>query len=139
MNKFFKNQKGISVISLMLIIIIVAIGIIFARKSIKLHSIESMVLTKYNLEDNLDKYYNLKKDSDDIIYVGYAIMYYSTLGYMSDFFNSEVSKPNDYTQIYGKTIKELKEKGEVLMRKNNTTPQDFKENMDIMMDILTIK
>ena len=60
MSKFFKNQKGISIISL-IIVIIIAIVIILARKSIKLYSIENIVLTKYNMEDNLQKYSELKK------------------------------------------------------------------------------
>ena len=41
--------------------------------------------------------------------------------------------------IIHKFMVKLKEKGRVLMEKNDITPEEFKENMDILTDILTIK
>lgn len=124
-----KNQKGISLISIIIIIAIIVVGIIFLKNITKSSYLENITLTKDNFEETMNNYSKLKKDTDDIVYVGYAVMYYTTRDYISNAFNSEATEEDAYVNVYGKTIKELKNEGKSLMKKNNITPAQFKNNL----------
>lgn len=129
MKKILKNQRGITLVKLGIIIIIAIIAIAFIGRTIKIASIENTKLTKENFQSTMDDYSKLKKDTDDIVYAGYAIMYYTMTDYMSNIFNSNATEDDAYAQVYGKSLSKLKDEGKSLMKKNNITPKEFKEKL----------
>ncbi len=130
MEKNLKNQKGITLVKLGIVIIIAILVIAFIGRLIKIASIENTKLTKDNYQTIMDDYSKLKKDTDDIIYAGYAIMYYTVQDSMSNIFNSNATEDDAYAQVYGKTLNKLKDEGKSLMKENNITPKEFKDKLE---------
>lgn len=134
-----KNQKGISLIVLLVLIIIVLTGILVFKflsnkKAVtgststkSTTNIEDIVLNKDNAQETIDKYGKLKEGTDELVYVTYAMMNYM---FSANTSKSATTNVDAYQKIYGKTLKELKEEGKQLMKKNNVTVEEFKKNMN---------
>jgi len=129
MSRFSKNQKGLALIYLIIIVLVIIIVAVLAKNVIGNIYIENVTLTKENIEETLEKYSEMKKDTDDLAYVGYALAYHTTIGYMSNIFNFGASEDVIYANIYGKSINDLKKEGKELMEDNNVTLDDFKKSM----------
>lgn len=132
MKNQMKNQKGITLIALIIIIAIVVAGIIFF---ISRNSTENIVLNKENFKEINEEYAEKNKNNDNVYYVVYAEMYYLikdgfTSGLSEAFTSGTVSEDTIYKNIYGKTIKELKKEGKKLMEENNVTVEEFKKNLN---------
>ena len=119
-----KNQKGISLIILILIIVII-IGVITTISGS--NSIENISLTKDNYKEIMNKYKEQKEYTNEIYYVAFACMYHS---YTIDLYitmHPETKDLGSFANIAGKTIKDLKKEGKLLMKVYNMTPQKVKQ------------
>ena len=127
MIKLLINQKGITLINVILILLIFIIGAILFKIIINGNSIENITLSKDNFQGTLkeyanNEYSNTEGASDDLAYVMYAIFNYSMIDSMSNNFEFD----DQLTIIYGKTINELKKEGKELMKKNDVQIETFK-------------
>lgn len=125
--KNLKNQNGIALINLVLILLILIIGAILFKAIMNGNSIENVKLSKDNYLETLKEYANneyssTKGSSDDLAYVMYAILNYSMIDSLSNSFEFD----DQLTIIYGKTINELKKEGKDLMKKNDVDIETFK-------------
>ena len=130
-----KKQKGISLISIIIIVAIVVAGVIFIQNK---NSVENIELNKENFNEINEKYFEKNKNNDDIYYVIYAEMYYMfkdgfTTGLGEIFTTGNVSEDAAYKSIYGKTMKELKKEGQDLMKENNITVEEYKKQVNSEM------
>lgn len=124
-----KRKQNDTTATTVICIIIAVVSLTLFIILIKNNSIENIILTKDNLQETMDNYSKMKKDSDDIVYVVYALLYYTTIDYMYNIFNLDAAEENAYMRVYGKTIKELKNEGKSLMEENNVTVKQFKESL----------
>lgn len=125
--KNLKNQKGTSLITAILVVLILIVGAVLFKLIINSNSIENKVLSEYNFQETLQEYAKLEGKSDNLAYVIYAMMYHSLSDYAFNYFtNGNLEFNEQFSSIYGKTIKDLKKEGKELMEENNVDVDNFK-------------
>ena len=97
-------------------------------------SIENEKLTKENYEKLINEYGEKHKDSDNAVYLSYALANYMFKDGMSAAFDmnktEEEKKQESYKNIYGKTIRTLVDEGKELMKENNVTVEEYKKSLE---------
>lgn len=100
-------------------------------------AISDIVLNKENFEEIMTKYGDTySKNSNEYLYLSYAEIYYVTQDGFKNALNTDMTDEQKddamYERIYGKTINQLISEGKQLMKENNITPEQWKENMNSM-------
>lgn len=122
--KKLKNCRGISLIVLIIIVaIILCVTLFFYKKSNNL----DVVVTADNYESIKDIF--TEKQEDELYYFYYACLYYG----MKNIFTKEYISTQDenilYQEIHGKTVQQLVDEGKQLMKDNNITLEEYKQQL----------
>ena len=128
-----KNEKKKSKVFLyaiiaVIIIAVVGIGAYFIKNS---KNIKNETITAENYEEIMDRIGKELKDENDKYYLSYSVMYYVMKDGIASVFseNENTSTSSMYTNIYGKTIKQLIDEGKQLMKENNITLDEYKSQL----------
>lgn len=88
--------------------------------------IEDQILTAENYTNLTTEFSEKNKDTDDFCYFLYAALYNSFTGAIS----STDSTDSTMNNIYGKTINELISEGKDLMKQNNISVEEYRQNLN---------
>lgn len=134
-----KERGKVAIYIVIAIVIIVALGIgayfLISKDSNILDvfspNIKSEVITSENYNEIMDKIGEDLKDDDDKYYLSYSVLYYAMKdGIASAFSGNENEVDNAmYANIYGKSIQQLIDEGKQLMKDNDITLEEYKEQL----------
>lgn len=138
------NSKVICITIAIIIMAIIGIaycmiqdGTIQVSNNIFIKSIRKETISKENYEELSTKIPEELGETDDAYYFSYSSMYYV----MKEGFTQEYLTTEDqsllYKNIYGKTVQNLIDEGKQLMKDNNITLEQFKEQLLKMKDYTT--
>lgn len=123
-----KSNKGYTIIILILIIAVAAVLFFIVRNN--KNDIRSQVFSAENFEELMNEISVELHGTDDIYYLGYAIMYNAMKeGFASAMVGGEPEEAM-YESIYGRRVQDLINEGKDLMRKNDVTIEEFKEQVE---------
>ena len=136
------NKKKIIIISVFILMVVAGIGGYFLLKDkdnipviSNTKNIRKEVITAENYEEISNKIGEELKDTDDLCYFGYACMYYI----MKDGFTEEYMTSQDetllYKSIHNKTVQKLIDEGKQLMKDNNVTIEQYKQEFQNLEDL----
>ena len=127
-NEKKKSKAFLYVIIAVIIIAVVGTGAYFIKNS---KNIKNETITAENYEEIMDRIEKELKNEDDKYYLSYSVMYYIMKDGISSVFsgNENASTSLMYTNIYGKTIKQLIDEGKQLMKDNNVTLDEYKSQL----------
>ena len=97
------------------------------------NSKKETVITKENYDEVIDKMDEYIDTEEELYYLSYSIMYYMARDGVSSALLGNESEEAMYVNIYGKTVQQLINEGQQLMKDNNITLEEYKkqlENMD---------
>lgn len=128
-----KNCKGISLITLIIIVAIILCGVIIFNKmnsnnssSSNNSSGNSSKLNTVVTADNYNTIGNIFNDNEDeLYYFTYACLYYS----FTERITTGVDENTAMQKIYGKTVKQLVDEGKQLMQDNNITVEQYRKQL----------
>ena len=128
-NKDLKSSnKGYTIIILILIIAVAAV-IFFIVHNNK-NDIKSQVFSAANYEELMNEISIELHGTDEIYYLGYAIMYNAVKeGAASGMVGGDAEEAM-YESIYGRRVQDLINEGKDLMRKNDVTIDEFKKQIE---------
>ena len=103
------------------------------KNETEITDISNQILTKENYEDISKQYADKENQSDNVIYLTYATIYYifkDSLALSTDNnLTDEQKKDESYKNIYGKTINSLIEEGKQLMIDNGITVDEYRKTL----------
>ena len=117
-----KNKKVIGIV--VAIVVVVLIGIFALGKG----NVKNKTMTAENFDEISEKL----KDSlseDEACYFSYACMQYMLKDGLSAALTDSDNEEAMYKSIYGKKVGDMIEEGKQLMKEDNTTVEQFKENL----------
>lgn len=134
------NKTILYVVIAIVIIAVIAIGIYFVinQKTDNTNAggitisknIKDETITKENYEDMMDKLEKEMKNDEELYYLSYSMMYYMMKDGLASAFTNNTDESVIYTNIYGKTVKQLIDEGKQLMKDNNMTIEKYKEQLE---------
>ena len=92
-------------------------------------TIRKETITAENYEEIFNRISEELKDTDDIYYLSYSVMYYMMKDGISSTLNGNEDENAMYVNIYEKTVQQLIDEGKQLMIDNNVSIEEFKENI----------
>lgn len=134
-----KSNTGLYVAIVIVAIILLSAGIYYiVRKdskdtggSIFAKSLKDETITAENYQDIMDRIEKeFNKDDEEVYYLSYSMLYYITKDGIASAFTNSVDESAMYVNIYGKTVKQLINEGKKLMRDNNVTLEQYKEQVE---------
>ena len=140
-----KSSKGLIVVIAIIIIVALGIGGYFLLKNkdsittggnnTQTSSKLNETITEENYEELTESVAEELGDSNDLYYFSYATMYYMMKDGMSSAFSGSEDESAMYTNIYGKTAKELIKEGKELMQENDVTIDEFKGSLENLENV----
>ena len=126
-NQETKSKKGLVIAIVVVLVVALGVGGYFIFRNS--FGIRGEKFTAENIDELMDRVSTELKDSDDMYYLSYSMMYYM----MRDGLSSALTGDEDamYKNIYGKTENKLISEGKDLMKENNITLDQYKENVGI--------
>lgn len=128
-----EQQEGKKNTMLYVIIAVVAIAIIAVVLFMVFggSSVRGETITAENYEELLKKAEaEIGKDSDDLYYLSYAMVYHMMQdGLAAAGSQEDLSESDMYKNIYGKTLNQLIDEGKQFMEENNVTIEQFKQQV----------
>ena len=129
MNDTKKKTKVVIIVFLIILVTIVVGGFFLIKKGIFLSNIRKETITAENYEEIFNRISEELKDTDDIYYLSYSVMYYMMKDGISSTLNGNEDENAMYVNIYEKTVQQLIDEGKQLMIDNNVSIEEFKENI----------
>lgn len=138
-----KSKKKLYII-IGLIIVILGIGAVLilnfnssdksvdTGNSIFSKSIKNEVITAENYDEIMDKIGQEVTSEEELYYLSYSLMYYITKDGLAVAFTNPDDESAMYVNIYGKTAKQLIEEGKQLMKDNNMTIEEYKQQLETL-------
>lgn len=138
-NEETKTKKGLIALIIIVIIAVVIGGLfVLENKGIITIGKKAKILNETITAENFDELTKSISEelgkSDELYYFAYAGMYYMMTDGMSSAFSGNEDESAMYANIYGKTAKTLIDEGKQLMEKNNVSLDEFKENIDNLLN-----
>lgn len=129
MNDTKKKTKVVIIVFFIILVTIVVGGFFLIKKGIFLSNIRKETITAENYEEIFNRISEELKDTDDIYYLSYSVMYYMMKDGISSTLNGNEDENAMYVNIYEKTVQQLIDEGKQLMIDNNVSIEEFKENI----------
>lgn len=129
MNDTKKKTKVVIIVFLIILVTIVVGRFFLIKKGIFLSNIRKETITAENYEEIFNRISEELKDTDDIYYLSYSVMYYMMKDGISSTLNGNEDENAMYVNIYEKTVQQLIDEGKQLMIDNNVSIEEFKENI----------
>ena len=140
-----KSSKGLIVFIIIITIVAIGVGGYFllknkdatttggnnAQTSSKLNE----TITAENYEKLTEEIAQELGDTNNLYYFSYATTYYIAKDGMSAAFSGSEDENAMYTNIYGKTAKELIKEGKELMQENDVTIDEFKGSLENLENV----
>lgn len=118
--KKIKSSQGISSIIIIIIVAIILCAILIFK---------NMNSSKLNTVVTAENYYTIgnifNEDQDELYYFTYACLYYS----FTERLLTGVDESTAMQKIYGKTVQQLVDEGKQLMKDNNTTVEQYRNQL----------
>lgn len=140
-----KSSKGLIIFIVIIIVIALGIGCYFLLKNKDIITTgENNTQTSSKLDETItaENYEELTEDiaqelgdTDELYYFTYATTYYIAKDGMSAAFSGSEDESAMYTNIYGKTAKELIKEGKELMQENDVTIDEFKGSLENLENV----
>ena len=128
-----EEGKGIAIVIIAIVVIlIVALGMVALMMINGQNKIKSEVITADNYDEIIARIDKELEGQDDLYYLSYSVMYHIMQDSMTSALSEEgeANKNEIYASVYGKSVQELIDEGKELMRKNNVTIEQFKEELN---------
>lgn len=133
-----RSNSLIYVIIVIIIVALLALGVYFIlnHKAINTDggifskSIKEETITAENYDEIMDKIEEKMRDDEELYYLSYSIMYYMLQDGISSAFTLDSNESAMYTNIYGKTVKQLIDEGKKLMQDNGVTLEEYKQGLE---------
>ena len=129
MNDTKKKTKVVIIVFFIILVTIVVGGFFLIKKGIFLSNIRKETITAENYEEIFNRISEELKDTDDIYYLSYSVMYYMMKDGIASKLNGNEDENAMYVNIYEKTVQQLIDEGKQLMIDNNVSIEEFKENI----------
>lgn len=97
----------------------------------KTYNVRNEIITAENYDELSEKVAKELGEVDDIYYYSYAGMYYIAKDGLSNILENLNSEDDSYmyVNIYGKTVQQLIDEGKELMKENDITIEEYKEQL----------
>lgn len=122
-----KNNKGISLLALIIIIVVILCGILIFKSINSNNGItNNSKLNTVVTADNYNTIGNIFNENDDnLYYFTYACLYYS----LTERLTTGIDENTAMQKIYGKTVQQLVNEGKQLMQDYNMTVEQYKQQL----------